>query len=369
MFSFIKCYLKKFDYLLLFLAVLLAAISFTAILSAVYEPQITVVQAHPYKQFKTFIAGVIGFFVISFIGYRRLVKYAPVFYLVGCLLLVAVLVHGVVGMGAQRWLYIGPFRGQPSEFFKFVWVLMLAWIFADMKDSRMGIIKLSLCFLWVIPPFLLVFKQPDLGTAMTYLAVWGIVALFLGVKRKLLAILIILGVALTPIVWSHMKDYQRDRVITFIQPDKDPGGSGYQALQSKIAIGSGGLTGKGYMKGTQSHLRFMPERHTDFIFAVISEEFGFAGSITIIVLFFVLFIRILSISVTPKESQGKVLCIAVGGLIFFQFFINISMTMGIAPIVGVPLPFISYGGSSLFTFMCMLGLINSVYIHKNDSSC
>lgn len=361
----IKITFKYFDYTQLLTLMVLMVVSFFAVYSASYDLTTGKVQEYPFTQLRVFGIGLCCYVVISFIGYKKFVKYAPAFFVVSCAVLVAVLVMGKVGMGAQRWLQIGPVKGQPSELFKWVFILMLAWGFTDLKASSMGFFKLALKAFWVIPPFVLVFLQPDLGTAMTYLAVWGLVVLFLGVKRYIIIASVIILVILTPIMWGQLKDYQKLRVTTFLNPESDPGGAGYQAIQSKIAIGSGGLTGKGYLKGTQSHLRFMPERHTDFIFSVICEEFGFVGGGFIIFLFFMVILRILALGVQINDANGKIICIASACLIFFQFYVNVSMTLGIAPVVGVPLPFISYGGSSLLTFICIMGLINSVHIEAN----
>jgi rod shape determining protein RodA len=363
----IKEHFKSYDYIMLFLLFSLSVISFFAIYSAVYEPTENLVITQPFRQLKLFAGCILLFVIISLVGYMRIIRLVPIFYAVGLILLVWVHYRGIVGMGAQRWIRIGFIRGQPSELFKVIWILMLAWIFSDLQDKPLGLIKLALKSLWLIPPFILVYKQPDLGTSLTYVAMWGLVAVFLGVKRIIIALALIVGLAMIPVVWSKLEPYQKLRVVSFVSPNKDTGNSGYQALQSRIAIGSGGISGKGYLKGTQSHLRFMPERHTDFIFAVINEEFGFVGGAAIVSVLLLLVVRIINTSSQPKEPKGKVLCIATASLIFFQYFINMSMTVGFAPIVGIPLPFVSYGGSALLSFVCMLGLVNSVYMRRNDN--
>jgi rod shape determining protein RodA len=360
--------LKRSDYFLLLLLFILVVVSFFSVYSAVYDPIDGTVQQHPYKQLTIFAASMVLYVGVSFIGYRNIVRFAPVLYVLGCLSLVMVLFFGNVEMGARRWISIGGFTGQPSEFFKVVWVITLAWVFSDLKGERLGFIKLGIRILWLIPPFLLIFKQPDLGTAITFAAVWGIVAIVLGVKRIIIALVLICTIAATPFIWTNfMKPFQKQRVISFMAPDKDPSGTGYQALQSRIAVGSGGINGKGYLKGTQSHLRFIPERHTDFIFSVINEEFGFIGGVALVIVFMILILRIISISSELKEPQGKVLCVAAAAFILFQFYLNTTMTIGMSPIVGVPLPLVSYGGSSLAAYVTILGLVNSVYICRNDS--
>jgi rod shape determining protein RodA len=362
----IKSILIRFDYMMIFIMFCFFMISYFGIYSAVYDPATGEVQDFAARQRNMMFLAVVAFVFLSFFNYKIFVKYAPAMYVVGCIVLFLVLLIGYEGMGAQRWLDIGPIRVQPSEMFKWVWVVMLAWVFSDLQSESIGFLKLARKFLWMLPPFVLVFEQPDLGTALTYLVVWGMVVCFLGVRRIIVALALIAAVIMMPIAWSKLAPYQKNRVLTFIDAERDPGGAGYQARQSRIAIGSGGLAGKGYLNGTQSHLKFMPERHTDFIFSVINEEFGFMGGGVIIALFFFLIVKIMYLGVYVRSAQGKIVCIAAASMILFQFYVNVSMTMGIAPVVGVPLPFISYGGSSLLTFVSVLGLVNSVYIRRNE---
>jgi rod shape determining protein RodA len=267
-------------------------------------------------------------------------------------------------MGAQRWLSLGSFRIQPSEFFKIIWVIILVRIFNDFNKDRLGIVKIFVKSFLLIPPFVLVFLQPDLGTAGLYVLLWGIVLLFRGIKIRTLITLAVLGIVLLVAVWGNLHDYQRARVMTLINPASDPFGSGYHIIQSKVAIGSGGLFGKGFLKGTQSQLNFLPEKHTDFVFSVICEEFGFVGGILLIFLFLMLFYRIIQIALITKEVNAKLLCYSVVSLIFLQTFINMAMTVGLVPVVGIPMPFISYGGSAMITFSSLIGIVNSVSIRR-----
>jgi rod shape determining protein RodA len=270
-------------------------------------------------------------------------------------------------MGAQRWLNIGGFRFQPSEFYKIIWCIVLARIFRDFSFEKLGFITIFKKVTLLIPPFLLIFFQPDLGTALIFVAVWGIVLLFRGVKRSTFLVGFTSILIAIPILWSHMKGYQKKRVITFLDPEKDPFGAGYHVIQSKIAVGSGGIFGKGFLQGTQSHLNFLPERHTDFIYSLINEEFGLIGGGIVILLFILLIYRVLTISMQVKEPVAKLICISVVAFIFFQFYVNAAMTLGLMPVVGIPMPFISYGGSSLLTFMSMLGIVNSIAMRKYDA--
>lgn len=360
-------HIENFDVFLLAVVFLITLISVFAIYSAGFDPVDGKVRTFYLKQIYFILLGYVLYLGFSVIGYKKLVKYAYVIYVLGLIVLFAVLIMGHVGKGATRWIAVGGIKIQPSEFFKFIWVIMLAKIFMDFHLGKFGMLDILKKILWVVPPFLLIFLQPDLGTAGTFLAVWAIVIMFLGIKRMTLIIIISSLFFAAPILWTHMKPYQKQRVVTFMNPEADPFGSGYHVIQSKIAIGSGGLLGKGFMNGTQSHLKFIPERHTDFIFAVIAEEFGFVGGVTVIVLFMVLVSRTVYIGVNSKEAAGKLICISAGAFFFFQFFVNLSMTVGMMPVVGIPMPMVSYGGSSLITFMSILGLVNSVAMRRFDS--
>lgn len=359
-------HLENFDFSLFLTMLVITVIGVVAIYSAGYDPVSSTFKKYYARQIYWLILGYIMFFAFSAVGHKRLVKYSYILYVLGVLVLVAVLVMGQVGMGAQRWIVIGGMRIQPSEVFKFIWVIFLARLYLEISREKHGMIEIMKKFIWVIPPFALVFLQPDLGTAGTYLVVWGMVLMVIGIRRITLFIIITSLVFAAPVLWSQMKPYQKKRVVTFMNPEKDPFGSGYHVIQSKIAIGSGGLTGKGFLKGTQSHLKFIPERHTDFIFSVIAEEFGLVGSLVIIILFMILLIRIMLVSLNAKEPAGKLICIGVSSYIFFQFYVNLAMTAGMMPVVGIPMPLVSYGGSSLITFMSMLGIVNGIAMRRFD---
>jgi len=359
-------HLENFDFVLFITMLLITVIGVVAIYSAGYDPVSDSVKTYYVKQIYWLVIGYILFFTFSSIGHKRLVKYAYVFYIMGILVLLAVLILGHVGMGARRWIAVGGFRVQPSEIFKFIWVIFLARLYIEIGREKYGLLGILKKFIWAVPPFALVFLQPDLGTAGTFLVIWGMLLLVIGIKRMTFMLIIASLIFAAPVLWSQMKPYQKKRVITFMNPEKDPFGSGYHVIQSKIAIGSGGLTGKGFLKGTQSHLKFIPERHTDFIFSVIAEEFGLVGSLVIISLFMIMLLRIMLISLNAKEPAGKLICFGVSGFIFFQFYVNLAMTAGIMPVVGIPMPLVSYGGSSLLTFMSMLGLVNGVSMRRFD---
>ncbi len=295
------------------------------------------------------------------LAYRRLSIY---FYVVGILLLVAVLIIGVTGKGAQRWLDLGFFRFQPSEVMKLAVPMMVAW-YISRYNLPPRTFRIAIAFTIVMVPTLLIAKQPDLGTSLL-IASSGIFAIFLsGLRWKLIGFLTILGSAFAPILWFFlMKDYQKQRVLTFLNPESDPLGSGYHIIQSKIAIGSGGLEGKGWLQGTQSQLEFLPERHTDFIFSVFSEEFGFIGVIALLILYGFIVIRGLLIATRAQEAYSKLLAGSITLTFFVYVFVNMGMVSGILPVVGVPLPLVSYGGTSMVTILTGFGILMAISTQK-----
>lgn len=294
---------------------------------------------------------------------RRYHQWAPWLFAFGVLLLLVVLIIGKIGHGAQRWLVLGPMRFQPSEIMKLAMPMMIAWFLNDRPlppDRRVLII----CALLIFIPSALVAKQPDLGTGIL-IAMSGCFALFLaGLSYRLILGAIVLLSALMPFLFHFMHDYQRERVLTFLHPERDPLGTGYHIIQSKIAIGSGGALGKGWTHGTQSHLQFLPEHATDFIFAVSGEELGFIGSLIILGLFLLILSRLLYISSQAQSTFTRLLASSLSLTFVFCAFINIGMVIGILPVVGVPLPLVSYGGTSIITMMACFGIIMSIHTHK-----
>lgn len=364
MFAKFKKYLFETDYLLLAAVLCLAGIGIVSIYSADYNPYTGETDAFYKRQFMWLVLGIISFFVMSYINYRKVVRLTPVIYSAGIILLLIVLILGHIKMGAQRWIGIGSFRIQPSEIFKIIWVISLAWLFMDFDGKRLSLFKIVQKSWMLIIPFLLVFSQPDLGTALTYVAVWGMLLLMLGVQRNVFIIALIAVAIIVPIGWQHLHDYQQTRVKVFLGLVQDKQGDGYHAEQSKVAVGSGGINGKGFLGGTQAHLSFLPESHTDFIYSVINEEHGLIGGTVVILLFLFLIFKIFSIAVKTKEASGKLIAMAVGCYIFFQFIINAGMTVGMVPIVGIPMPFVSYGGTSLLSFFTMVGIVNSIHLRR-----
>ena len=295
----------------------------------------------------------LAFFVmlaVAQINPTSLRRWSPWLYLIGVIMLIAVLAFGQVGKGAQRWLDLGVLRFQPSELVKLAVPLMIAWYLAE-KRLPPSAQRLAVAAALTVVPVLLIAKQPDLGTSLLVGSA-GIFVLFLaGISWRLIAFLGVTAAAAAPVVWYLMRDYQRQRVLTFLDPEKDPLGAGYHIIQSKIAIGSGGLFGKGWLNGTQSQLDFLPERHTDFIFAVLSEEFGLIGVITLLALYLFIIARGLYIATRAQDTFTRLLAGSLTLVFFVYLFVNTGMVSGLLPVVGVPLPLVSYGGTSLVTLM------------------
>ncbi|WJW75930.1 rod shape-determining protein RodA [Thiohalobacter sp. IOR34] len=292
-----------------------------------------------------------------------LLRWTPWLFGAGIVLLLAVLVMGDVGKGAQRWLDLGVVRFQPSEMMKLTVPMMLAWYLAEARlppDFRRLLIGGALIAL----PTLLIAKQPDLGTSLL-IASAGFFVLFLaGISWRLLGGLALLAGAGLPLLWYFMRDYQRQRVLTFLDPEKDPLGAGYHIIQSKIAIGSGGLYGKGWLNGTQAHLEFLPERSTDFIFAVLGEEFGLLGILVVLAVYSFIVLRSLYIATQAQDTFTRLLGGSLALTFFVYLIVNTGMVSGLLPVVGLPLPLISYGGTSMVTLMAGFGILMSIHTHR-----
>ena len=308
------------------------------------------------------------YFVVTLIDYNLVLRLSYVIYGLNLGALIAVKYYGKTALGATRWLNLGVFSYQPSESMKLALVLMLAKVMAP-KSSPEGLgvkeLVFPLCIL-VGLPFLMTAAQPDLGTALMLFIIGSSILFFIRIKRKILIFVTVAGLVAGLGGWFFaLHDYQKDRVYTFLDPTRDPRGKGYNSIQSKIAVGSGKFIGKGFRHGTQSQLEFLPERHTDFIFSVLSEEYGFVGSMFTISLFAWLFLSGIGIASKARDKAGAILVIGVCSILFWHYFINIGMVIGLLPIVGIPLPLISYGGTNMLTTMAALGLVSSVSFRKN----
>jgi rod shape determining protein RodA len=304
-----------------------------------------------------------GMVVVAQLRPQWLQRWSPWLYGLGLMLLIAVLVVGDVGKGAQRWLDLGFIRFQPSEMMKLAVPMMVAWYLSDKRLPPSGP-TLLIAGALIVVPVVLIAVQPDLGTSLL-IASAGFFALFLaGLSWKLLGGLGLLAAAGAPVLWHLMHDYQRQRVITFLNPEQDPLGTGYHIIQSKIAIGSGGLFGKGWLNGTQAHLEFLPERSTDFIFAVLGEEFGLFGIGVLLLVYSTIVIRSLYIATQAQDTYGRLLGGSLTMTFFIYFIVNTGMVTGLLPVVGLPLPLVSYGGTSMVTLMAGFGILMSIHTHR-----
>ena len=294
---------------------------------------------------------------------RSLKRISPWLYLIGIVLLIIVLLMGHIGKGAQRWLNIGIMRIQPAEIMKLAIPLCLAAYYHRIQlpiTLKSGLIILPII---LIPAFLTA-KQPDLGTSILLFIAGSSVLFLAGLSMQIIGSLFAMIAAIIPFAWYLLHDYQRNRILTFLNPERDPLGTGYHIIQSKIAIGSGGIFGKGFMNGTQSNLHFLPERSTDFIFAVCGEEFGFVGCALLITLYLLIISRGLYITIHAQDTFSRLLAGSITLTFFISFFINIGMVIGILPVVGIPLPLVSYGGSSMVTTMISFGMLMSIQTHR-----
>ncbi len=301
--------------------------------------------------------------IIAQLRPQWLERWTPWLYGIGLLLLLAVLVAGDVGKGAQRWLDLGFVRFQPSEMMKLAVPMMVAWYLSDKRLPPSGW-RLLIAGALIIVPVMLIAKQPDLGTSLLIGSAGFFVLFLAGLSWRLLGGLGLLAAAGAPVLWHFMRDYQRQRVITFLNPEQDPLGAGYHIIQSKIAIGSGGLFGKGWLNGTQAHLEFLPERSTDFIFAVLGEEFGLVGIGVLLLVYSFIIVRSLYIATQAQDTFGRLLGGSLAMTFFIYIIVNTGMVTGLLPVVGLPLPMVSYGGTSMVTLMAGFGILMSIHTHR-----
>jgi len=357
--------IKYFDWKLFAMTFFLTVIGIIILYSAVNAGMETAQSTLYIKQMIWFGVGY-GLMIISFLfNYKILDRYGYIIYVFSIGLLVCVLAFGKTVGGSQRWLDLGPFLIQPSEIVKISVIIVLAKYYSRHVDRRgMTLINLLFPILLTAIPFTLIVKQPDLGTAILIALIAASMTVFVKIEKKTSIFMLSSLAILAPLIWFLLKDYQKERIWTFLDPSGDPLGAGYHIIQSKIAIGSGMIMGKGFLKGTQNALSFLPEQHTDFIFSVLSEEWGLMGSITILFLFLIFLMLSLNIAHSCRDPFGIILAVGITSMIFWQIFINIGMVMGLMPVVGVPLPFISYGGSVTITIMISIGLLINVSMRR-----
>ena len=354
---------KKIDYILLFCIILLSGIS----LLVMYSTDGGEILYHTKSHFVKLVTFFLLMLVISFFNIKIWHFTSYFFYLVILLLLIWVSIYGIKASGSQRWVNLYFIVLQPSELMKIGIILCLAKYYHRLKiDNVNSFTSITVALIVIIIPIILVLSQPDLGTSIL-IALSGFIILWLGgVKIKYFIVSFMTFLISLPFVISFLKPYQKLRILTFLDPDRDPLGAGYQIIQSKIAIGSGGLYGKGFLKGTQSYLDFLPEKHTDFIFTLFSEEFGFIGSIALLIIYLIIIIRIIRIGVISRSNFAKLFCFGFAFAIFIYIVVNLSMVLGLLPIVGSPLPIMSYGGSSMLATMIGFGIVMSAKINHNQ---
>ena len=318
------------------------------------------------KQLIWFLVGLVLMTSITFINYIHLERFAYPIYILSIILLAATLIMGRTTAGAKRWLDIGFISFQPSEFSKIAIILVLSKYFNTVKVPPRGLSLKGLIVpgILVFIPFILIVKEPDMGTAVITFLIFASMVIFAKVRLRTLVAITAISFALIPIAWRFLKGYQKARLMSFLDPSTDPLGRGYHLMQSKIAIGSGGVLGKGFTHGTQGQLRFLPEHHTDFIFAVLGEEWGFMGSFALLTLYFVLVLWGLSIAQNAKDRLGAFLAFGVSFMFLWHILINIGMVTGMMPVVGIPLPFMSYGGSFLISSMIGAGILANVSMRR-----
>jgi rod shape determining protein RodA len=308
--------------------------------------------------------GILALLIVASVDYRKLVRLAPAMYLVGLTGLVVVFALGRTVSGARRWIVFGPFSVQPSELFKLCFILMVVWLLASRWAQPISLSIVTLLVPIVAVPFVLIVKQPDLGTALLLCPLLVALLVGAGMRLKLLGGIVLAGLSALPLAWLALKDYQRERIMVYLDPFRDPLGSAYNVIQAKIAIGSGQLLGKGIAGATQSRLAFLPERHTDFIFAVFAEMWGFVGCLLLLGCYALLLLRGFDIAAAAREPVGRLVALGATSLLAAQVLINVGMVTGLLPVVGIPLPLMSYGGSSMLVSMMAIGLLLSVRMRQ-----
>ena len=360
---------QHIDFLLLLLVTAIIAMGVTTVYSATYAQAQNQMSPLVWRQILWAAIGTFGMFALLLVDYRKLERFAYVIYAVALGLLIIVPLLGIVGGGSRRWIRIGFFALQPSELAKLALIIVLARYFhRDAARESYGVTEMIIPAILCGVPAALTLVQPDLGSAAVMGFVFVSLVLIAGLRVRTIAVLGVVGLVGVGVagqrLWSHLKPYQQKRILTFLNPESDPLGAGYHLIQSKIAVGSGMFWGKGFLHGTQNRLQFMPEQHTDFIFSVFAEEWGFVGCATLAVLYAALLLRGLQIVSRAKDRFGALMAFGVVSMIFWQAFVNMAMTTGLLPVVGITLPFFSYGGSSMLTLLLGIGLLLNVSMRR-----
>jgi rod shape determining protein RodA len=356
--------LRDIDWTLLLIVVAISGVGVLQIYSATMD---TSFHSAWWKQILYASGGLVLMWVLLAIDYHALLHLVPILYAGSVVLLLITFVIGESAFGSKRWIPMGGgLHLQVSEFVKLVIILLVARYLTDyVRTEELEIREMGILSGMIVLPTLLVLKQPDLGTSLTYVAVLIVCSFIAGLRWKYVAAIAVVAVLVLPVTWAYiLRDYQKARLVSFMDPDRDPQGTGYQLIQSQIAVGSGGTFGKGVTKGTQTQLRFLPVPHKDFIFSAFAEEHGFVGVVLMLSLFFVMIMRIVQNAQTAPDRAGMYICMGVAGLFLFHILVNVGMVAGVMPVTGIPLPFMSAGGSSIWSSFLALGLVNNVRLRR-----
>ncbi len=353
---------RDIDWTVLLIVMLICAVGVLQIYSATRDTDYT---SAWWKQIVYVAGGLFLMWLAMVVDYHSMLHYVPALYGGSVAALLITYFIGEKTYGSKRWIPVGfGVHLQVSEFVKLVIILLVARYLTELRTDQLEIREMLKLAGLVLVPTALVMKQPDLGTSLTYLAILIACAFLAGLRWKYVAVIAIVTVVVLPISWQFLNEYQRGRIVSFMDPERDPQGKGYQMIQSQIAVGSGGMFGKGVTKGTQTQLRFLPVPHKDFIFSAFAEEHGFVGVTILLSMFFVLVMRIVQNAQTAPDRVGMYLCMGVAALLLFHILVNVGMVAGIMPVTGIPLPFMSFGGSSIWTFFLALGLVNNVRLRR-----
>lgn len=357
--------LQNFDWVLLLLLIIICSISLLNLYSATSAIRDSGGSQIFTKQIYWFLIGFTVLLIMTTFDYHVLERLAYPIYFLSLFLLILVLVVGNVYSGSQRWLSIGGIAFQPSEFSKITLVIILSKFFSGQGEyTEYRLRDLWRPFILIVIPFILVVKEPDLGTALMLVIISFSIIFFMKINWKSFFILVFASISSIPFIWFSLKDYQKTRILTFLRPETDPLGAGYHIIQSKIAVGSGMLTGKKFLKGTQTRLHFLPEQHSDFAFSVFAEEWGFIGSLILLLLYLILILWCVNIAKNSKDMFGSVLAVGIISIVFWQLAINVSMAIGLLPVVGIPLVLFSSGGSSIISTMMGMGLLMNISMRR-----
>jgi rod shape determining protein RodA len=354
--------IRDIDWPMMLIAMLICAVGVLQIFSATRD---TGWADAWWKQIIYIFAGLFLMWIILAVDYHALLQHVTFLYGASVVALLGTFVIGKQVFGSRRWIPLaGGFHLQVSEFVKLVIILLVARYLTDLHTDGLEMRDLLKLAGLVLVPTVLVLKQPDLGTSLTYIAVLAVGAFVAGLRWKYIAVIVVTAALVLPVGLHFLKDYQKARLISFMDPDRDPQGTGYQLIQSQIAVGAGGMFGKGVAKGTQTQLRFLPVPHTDFIFSGFSEEHGFVGVVAVLSLYFVMIMRIVQNAQTAADRSGMYICMGVAALLLFHMLVNVGMVVGKMPVTGIPLPFMSAGGSSVWSNFLALGLVNNVRLRR-----